>query len=130
VLIITVVLVLASGASAQSNYRTLHRFTGAADGIWSASGLIFDRSGNLYGTAAWGGNLNYCTGNRLPGGCGVVFKLAPNSKGGWNELVLHRLLNDQGTHPVAGVIFDAAGNLYGTAQGGMTNFGSVFEIMP
>jgi hypothetical protein len=126
--LITLILVLAS-ASAQSNYKTLYRFTGVADGDYPAWGVIFDQAGILYGTAAWGGNLNYCTSNGLSGGCGVVFKLVPNSKGGWNEIVLHRFAHHPGAHPVFGVIFGAGGNLYGTTQGdGVTTFGSVFEI--
>jgi hypothetical protein len=66
-------------------------------------------------------------------GCGVVFKLAPNSKGGWSESVLHRFLDNRGTgaHPYAGLIFDATGNLYGTTGGDFKKtHGSVFEITP
>ena len=82
--------------------KVLHHFTGGKDGGLSFAGLIFGQAGNLYGTAAWGGNLNYCTPYGFSGGCGVVFKLVPNSKGGWNEIVLHRFVHDPGTHPVFG----------------------------
>jgi hypothetical protein len=62
----------------------------------------------------------------------VVFKLVPNSNGGWREIVvLHRFLDHPGAFPYAGVIRDAAGNLYGTTYGDdTTTFGSVFQIKP
>jgi uncharacterized repeat protein (TIGR03803 family) len=102
----------------------LHSFCSAMncnDGSGPAAGLIFDHSGNLYGTTGGGGTYGY----------GVVFKLAPNSQGGWNETVLHRFADHPEAAPNAGLIFDAAGNLYGTTYGDLsTTFGSVFEITP
>jgi uncharacterized repeat protein (TIGR03803 family) len=102
----------------------LYRFTGM-DGS-NPNYVILDAAGNLYGTTALGGKLN-CS----PIGCGVVFKLAPNSKGGWNEIVLHTFADHPGANPNAGLILDPAGNLYGTTEGDLsTTFGSVFEITP
>lgn len=107
--------------------KVLHHFNGGKGGGYPQDRLIFDTAGNLYGTTWKGGNLSYCDG----AGCGVVFKLAPNSKGGWNETVLHTFLDHPGAYPSAGLIFDAAGNLYSTTGGdGTTTFGSVFEITP
>jgi len=95
--------------------------------------LIFDQAGNLYGTAFKGGNLSACSG----GGCGVVFKLTPNSSGGWTETVLHAFAGHPGANPVGGLIFDETGNLFGTTSGSAnwggcsgTRCGSVFEITP
>jgi uncharacterized repeat protein (TIGR03803 family) len=108
--------------------KVLHRFTGSWDGRGPGAGLIFDRAGNLYGTTRVGGDLR-CNNS----GCGVVFKLAPNSKGGWDETVLHDFFDQPGAVPEAGLIFDSAGNLYGTTAGDFninTSFGSVFEITP
>jgi hypothetical protein len=111
--------------------KVLHHFSGGGDGGVPFAAVILDEEGALYGTTGWGGNLNDCTGSGLPGGCGVVFKLTPNSNGAWNETVLHRFLDNPGALPEAGVIFDASGNLYGTTTGDGTNtFGSVFEITP
>jgi uncharacterized repeat protein (TIGR03803 family) len=106
----------------------LHAFTGDTDGA-SPAGVIFDTAGNLYGTTVNGGNLS-CLG--LGYGCGVVFKLAPKSKGGWTETLLHTFSDPQGVFPYGGVTFDAAGkNLYGTTAGnGRTLDGTVFELAP
>ena len=62
-----------------------------------------------------------------------VFKLAPNSNGGWKETVLHTFVDHPGASPVGGgLIFDANGNLYGetAGDGNINTFGSVFEISP
>jgi uncharacterized repeat protein (TIGR03803 family) len=105
----------------------LHHFcsrTNCDDGAEPYASVIFDQSGNLYGTTVFGGNLSYCSGS----GCGVVFKLAPNSEGGWRETVLHFFTDRAGASP-NDVIFDAGGHLYGTDEGSAT-LGSVFEISP
>jgi len=83
----------------------LYTFTGGADGGSPQDSLLRDQDGNLYGTTAGGGSY----------GAGVVFKL--DSSG--NETVLHTFTNgaDGGT-PIAGLIADDAGNLYGTASTG------------
>jgi uncharacterized repeat protein (TIGR03803 family) len=106
----------------------LHRFcyrTNCGDGAVPVAGLVFDLAGNLYGATFAGGDQELC----LASGCGVVFKLTPNSKGGWNERVLHAFADRPGASPTAGLIFDPAGNLYGTSSGS-TTLGSVFEITP
>jgi uncharacterized repeat protein (TIGR03803 family) len=92
------------------------------DGGTPYDSLIFDQAGNLYGTMEGGGAH----------GWGVVFKLASNSKGGWDETVLHALEDDPGALPLSGLTFDAMGNLYGTTSGDFskTTHGSVFEITP
>jgi uncharacterized repeat protein (TIGR03803 family) len=103
------------------NEKVLHRFTGGIDGAAPYAGVIFDAAGNLYGTTLEGGR----------GDAGVVFKLAPDSKGGWSETVLHAFVDNPGALPYAGVIFDGTGNLYGTTYGDSNStFGSVYEITP
>jgi uncharacterized repeat protein (TIGR03803 family) len=105
--------------------EVLHKFTGA-DGNGPVAGLVFDTAGSLLGTTFFGGDLNLCGGT----GCGVVFELTPNSKGGWTEKVLHRFLDLPGARP-NGVILDAAENVFGSTLGdSSTTFGSVFEITP
>ena len=104
----------------------LHSFcsrTNCGDGAQPGADLVFDPAGNLYGTTFAGGDQGCYQG----GGCGVVFKLTPNSNGGWKEAVLHTFADHPGASPSAGLILDRAGNLYGTSSG-FTTFGSVFEI--
>ena len=100
----------------------LHNFIGA-DGINPAGSLVFDVAGkNLYGTASGGGRY---------GNYDVVFKLTPNSNGSWTERVLHSFTGHPAGIPMAGLIFDAAGTLYGTALGGgPAGAGAVFKLTP
>jgi len=95
----------------------LYSFTGGADGDYPV-GLIRDPAGNIYGTTQYGG----------AGGAGVVFGLDTKGK----QRVLYSFTGgaDGGT-PYAGVIRDAAGNLYGTASsGGKEGTGVVFRLTP
>ena len=125
--VILVTLMSAPGAWAQSTYKTLYRFTGGAAG-WAPNALIFDQAGSLYGMTSVGGLIGDChlTNN---GSCGVVFKLTPNPNGSWTESVLHSFTGGaDGGAPFAGLIFDQAGNLYGTTNQGGNGYGVVFEL--
>jgi uncharacterized repeat protein (TIGR03803 family) len=89
----------------------LHRFTGV-DGRGPFGGLLRDAEGNLYGTTSSGGQSCFQVGGV---GCGVVFKLDMTRK----ETVLHKFMGGMdGWNPVAGLVRDAAGNLYGTTSYG------------
>ena len=94
--------------------------TDGAEGSGAAGfvpGVIFDGQGNLYG-ATYGGGAS---------GDGVVFKLQNNS-GSWSDTVLHNFTGADGANPVAKLVMDASGNLFGTAsEGGAHGSGSVFE---
>lgn len=95
----------------------LHAF-GGNDGYGPTGDLIFDGAGNLFGTTRNGG----------PDGLGNVYELTPMG-GGWTENNLYTFVrNETLNQPSAGVIFDKAGNLYGTAQGAY--YGGVFELTP
>jgi uncharacterized repeat protein (TIGR03803 family) len=105
----------------------LHNFSGAGtDGWQPTSNLIFDSAGNLYGTTTGGGAY----------GSGTVFEFMPTPGSGWREKILHNFSGNGtgGATPLAGLIFDAAGNLFGTtANGGAHGFynaGTVFELTP
>ncbi len=110
----------------EGKYIVLHSFcaqSNCADGAFPDAGLVFDQKGNLYGTAAEGGAYDSYGG--------VVFKLTPNGK----ETVLHSfcaLTNcADGWGPLAGLIFDQKGSLYGTTEaGGAHSYGTVFKLTP
>jgi uncharacterized repeat protein (TIGR03803 family) len=127
-----VVFELSPNADGSWRESVLHHFSGDPDGGWPFAPVAFDQAGSLYGTTYIGGGGDHsCKAEYEPSACGVVFKLVPNSKGGWNETILHRFQDHPGALPYAGVIFDAAGNLYGTTWGDQSRtFGSVFEIAP
>ena len=99
----------------------LHSFQ-SSEGMSPLGGLIFDASGNLYGTTYAGG---------IGGYAGSVFELSP-SNGGWAFSVLHLFdfSEGEGAGPVAGVTLDAAGNLYGTTVGGGSfRDGTVYKLV-
>jgi hypothetical protein len=101
--------------------KVLHVFTGH-DGSEPDGGLVFDVDGNLYSSASGGGDSN----------SGVVFKLTLQSDGKWKENVLYTFSDGRdGASPNGDLVFDLAGNLYGTAHGGgFSNGGSAFELTP
>jgi uncharacterized repeat protein (TIGR03803 family) len=107
--------------------KVLHSFTGGKDGRSPTAGLIFDHAGNLYSTTEHGGRtLRYCNY-----GCGVVFELTPNADGSWKEKVLHSFTGGKGGFIPNDLIFDPAGNLYGTTnEGGAYEYGVVFTLTP
>ncbi len=109
--------------------KVLHSFTYSTDGALPTSTLIFDAVGNLYGTTSENGPGSGCG----PYGCGTVFELIPRANGSWKEKTLHNFEGNgkDGYSPSAGMIFDAAGHLYGTtSSGGLHNDGTVFELIP
>ena len=98
------------------NETVLHSFAGAPDGAYPYGGVIRDNAGNLYGTTNDGGAFN----------AGTLFRLSGTGK----ETVLHSFNGTtDGAHPSAGLTFDAAGNLCGTAnQGGTDQEGTIFQL--
>lgn len=108
---------------AGSQEQMLYTFTGGGDGAVSWANLVSDPAGNLYGTTIAGGAYGY----------GTVFQLAPSGGGTWTETVLHSFNPNglDGVEPEAGLVRDAAGNLYGTTYfGGAYTAGTVFEVAP
>ncbi len=116
-------------SSSQWTHIVLYRFTGGSDGGTPGVGdLIFDHAGNLYGTTESGGIAAVSCVIAGPG-CGVVFELVP-SLNGWTEHVIYRFTGgEDGDLPIGGVVFDAKGNLLGTASEGI-GYGTVFELTP
>ena len=111
-------------------YDLLHSFglDGADDGAGPSGPLVWDKAGNLYGeTIAGGGAASHNSG--------TVFELSKTSSA-WNEKILFVFNSDgtgaSGVQPNGGLIFDSAGNLYGTTYAGGIGygFGTVFELTP
>jgi hypothetical protein len=128
--VLSVVWVQAPNASAASKYKVLHAFKSGNDGNFPWNNLVFDVSGNLYGAteSGGGGGTQHCSF----GGCGTVFQLSPNANGHWTESVLHSFSYYDGADPQGELLFDPAGNLFGTAfiggVGGDNENGTVFEL--
>jgi hypothetical protein len=119
-------LILMPNSWAASRERVLHTFNIATAGF-PVSGLSTDANGNLYGTTRLGG----------PGscgeGCGVVFKLTKNSKGGLIYSVIHSFAGpfSDGGNPFGAPIVDSAGNVYGTTtDGGKAGCDIVYRLSP
>jgi uncharacterized repeat protein (TIGR03803 family) len=87
--------------------KILHTFQSGADGSEPLTGVILDKSGNVYGTTLKGGTQL---------GSGVVFKLT--AANGYTKTVLHNFnaLTDPARSNAHGVFFDANGNLFGTTE--------------
>jgi uncharacterized repeat protein (TIGR03803 family) len=100
----------------------LYSFTGGMDGSGPAEGVVFDQAGNLYGV----------TGNGGAYGAGTIFKLAPSSGGTWKETVIYSFSNGlDGSFPQGPLVFDEAGNLYGTTLGGSgSSYATIFQLSP
>jgi uncharacterized repeat protein (TIGR03803 family) len=117
---------VSAGAASDGGYgySVIHSFTNDPDGSNPVGPIIRDAQGNLYGTTEWGGQL--CTAQT---NCGTVFKV--DNAG--NETVLYSFQGgSDGANPVAGVVEDAAGNLYGTTQGNgsIPAVSTIFKLSP
>jgi uncharacterized repeat protein (TIGR03803 family) len=121
-IILLAIFLTTASLTANASDKVLYSFQGGDDGANPSAPLIADRLGNLYGTTESGGGA--CD-------CGTVFVLSPPAKqnGDWTETILYRFQGNEGASPEAGLIFDEAGNLYGTtATGGVSRDGSVFKL--
>jgi uncharacterized repeat protein (TIGR03803 family) len=124
-------------ASGGWRFSVLHSFLGS-DGAFPSAALISDADGNLYGTTVRGGSTN-CI---FFGDCGTIFELSPTTSEEWQLKTLHAFSGGQeGALPLGPVVFDAAGNLFGTtgyggrkagtcSQEGQAGCGVVFEMTP
>ena len=118
----------------------LYNFSGGADGRQPSAALVLDASGNLFGSTAFGGNLQLCGG-----GCGTIFELSPPAQPGgtWTEQVLYTFQGGfDGQYP-GEMVFGPNGSLFGTTSSGGTpgvqchsnrrllfGCGTVFELTP
>jgi uncharacterized repeat protein (TIGR03803 family) len=104
--------------------RVLYSFVGGSDGSNSISSLVFDSSGNMYGTTSEGG---------APGcSCGTIFKMTPGGQESWTESVAYAFTGPpDGAFAYNGLVGDDQGNFYGaTVHGGADNEGSIYQFTP
>jgi uncharacterized repeat protein (TIGR03803 family) len=107
-----------AGEARSAPFQVLHTFANGNDGASPGGDLIADKVGNLYGTTSEGG----------PNGAGSVFKLAPD---GTVTTIYNFTGGNDGDLPLAGLLSDAQGNLYGVTEiGGANDWGVVFKVTP
>ena len=114
---------LSPGVGGKWKERVLYSFKGGRDGNSSISNLVIDKSGRLYGTTSEGGAG--CS-------CGVIFRLAKDANGVWQEKVAYRFggVPDAG-FAYNGMVADSSGNMYGaTVHGGIDNEGAIYKFVP
>lgn len=133
----TVFVLTPNATKTEWTETVLHNFcaaggTACTDGAKPLAGLIRDSEGRLYGTTSSGGIKNG----------GTVFVMTPNAaRTKWTETVLYRFCKQpgcsDGAAPVASLIMDKSGNLYGTTSAGGAfpgatgkGGGTVFELIP
>jgi len=98
----------------------LYTFTGGTDGGNPTADLVGDAAGNLYGTTDYGGS------GQGENGFGVIFEL---NKSGDEQSLYQFTGGADGADPIAGLVRDPAGNLYGTdTEGGAYGYGTLFEL--
>ena len=102
-------------------FKTIYSFKGQPDAGFPYGGLLFDPDGNLYGTTYYDGANNL----------GAVYKLSPQQTGEWKERVLYSFRGGRdGQNSISNLVFDAAGNLYGTTSEGGLGSGVIFKLAP
>lgn len=129
-LLATLLLMGASTIAQSQTFSALYAFSGGNDGGVPTTGLVFDKSGNLYGTTLNGG------GGPCYLGCGTVFEMSPSGGGGWTLTTLYAFQGGtDAAYPNSALVIDGAGNLYGSSGGGSSNCptpgcGTIFELSP
>lgn len=107
--------------------EVLHGFSGGWGGKAPLSDVILDAAGNLFGTTSQGGTA---------GSYGVAYELLPEPSGRYHEVVLHAFYDAPAATPMAGLVSDSAGNLYGITTLGAslspctTGCGTLFKLAP
>ena len=112
---------LNGGGFGERDLKILYAFRGQPDGSFPYGALAFDVLGNIYGTTYYGG----------ANGIGAVYQLSPQPVGEWAEEVLYSFQTGKdGNSPISNLVFDVAGNLYGTTSEGGLGSGTIFKLSP
>ena len=102
--------------------KVLYAFQGQPDAGFPYGSLLFDESGNLFGTSYYGG----------ANGLGAVYEVSPRPGGAWREKVLYSFQGQpDGANAISGLVFGPNGEMYGTtSEGGASgcDCGTVFKI--
>ena len=117
-IIFAAVLVLSAGVLAKTTETVIY-YLYTDGGAGPEAPVVLDRSGNLYGTASFGGVNGY----------GTVFELTPSGSG-WTPTILYSFHGgSDGGNLYGPVILDKHGNVFGTTwMGGKFGAGTVFEL--
>jgi uncharacterized repeat protein (TIGR03803 family) len=102
-----ITLCVAMTTTASASEKVLHTFVSGKDGASQQYGVISDSAGNLYGSSSLGGATNN----------GVIFRLTPTGTGSWQETMIYHFTGGKDGANPGPLAIDAAGNLYGVAQG-------------
>jgi uncharacterized repeat protein (TIGR03803 family) len=114
---------LTPGQNGAFTFATIYSFS-YTDGSSTNGPLLVDGSGNLYGTAQYGG-AGSCA-------CGVAYELSPQKNGPYSELILYSFQGGlDGSYPSAPLFAGSGGILYGTTyRGGANSSGVIFSLTP
>jgi hypothetical protein len=110
-------------------YAPLYSFTGGSDGANPENGVTLDSSGNIYGTASYGGQ-QLCGGSGYSPGCGTAFEITAASGGKRTFNLIYSFSGFDGEIPNGSLLLDSSGNLFGTTVVGFTGFGNIIELSP
>ena len=97
---------LSPNSNGTYKHSVIHIFAGELkDGATPGDGVVLDQAGHLLGTTGNGGKFDPS---------GVIFELTRQSTG-WHETVLYNFTGEaDGGIPRGELIFDGAGNIFGT----------------
>jgi uncharacterized repeat protein (TIGR03803 family) len=112
---------LSPNGSGGWNPTAIHTFGAGKNGSYPDGTPVLDQAGNVYGTTASGGAYN----------SGTVYKLSRGTRR-WTYEILYSFKGgpEDGSAPLAGIVFDAAGNIYGTTfLGGESGAGTIYEFV-
>ena len=116
-----VIFELSPRAVGEWDFRAIYAFKGQPDGSFPYGALLFAGSGKIYGTTYYGGT----------NGIGAVYELSPRRNGEWHENVIYSFQEgSDGNSPISNLVFDPAGNLYGTTSEGGLGSGTIFKLSP